>query len=79
MILICKECLLFMKLCVYVYNFLKCIIVYSYIYIYVTYSIQQEQYVSLTEQVDGHPNILTFYADDEYVYKFVETNGDKDC
>ena len=53
--------------------------IHIYIYIYVTYWVQQEQYVLLTEQVDGHPNILTFYADDEYVYKFVETNGDKDC
>ena len=53
--------------------------IFIYIYIYVTYSVQQERYVSLTEQVDGHSNILTFYAEDEYVYKFVETNGDKDC
>ena len=41
--------------------------------------VQQGWYVLLNEQVDTHPNILTFYAKDEYVYEFVEADGDWDC
>nr|XP_027127790.1 uncharacterized protein LOC113743929 [Coffea arabica] len=38
--------------------------------------VQQGRYVLLTEQVDAHPNILTFYVEDKYVYEFVEADGD---
>ena len=69
-----KKGLLFMKLCIYVYNFWKRITVYK-----CNILTQQGWYVLFNEQVDAHPNILTFYANGEYVYEFVEADGDWDC
>ena len=69
----CKECLLFLKLCVYVYIYCKCIIVYI-----CNIFDPKWWYVLLIEQVDTHANILTFHAKDEYVYKFVEADDNWD-
>ena len=55
-------------LCVYLLQMYNCV----YIYIYITYLVQQGRYVLLIEQDDAHLNILIFYVEDECIYEFVK-------